>query len=310
MLRMPGASYRAPLDPATKEQKELATRLKQHVTTLATDIGERHVGRPGSLEKTAAFLTRAMTELGYTVTPQKYEALGHAVENLEVELKGGAKADEIIIVGAHYDSVPNCPAANDNGSGVAAVIEMARALKDAKPARTIRFVFFVNEEPPAFRTGTMGSMVYAKRCKARNENIVAMFSMETIGYYSDEKGSQAYPKPFDQFFPSEGNFIAFAGNVESLPLVRESIGIFREVAKFPSEGIGAPAQVPGISHSDHASFWPHGYQAIMVTDTAHLRYPHYHLPTDTPDKIDFDRMSRVVEGMTHTLQRLAGPHRE
>lgn len=310
MLRMPGASYRAPLDPATKEQKELAVRLKQHVTTLATDIGERHVGKPGSLEKTAAFLTRAMTELGYTVTPQKYEALGHAVENLEIELKGGASADEIIIVGAHYDSVPNCPAANDNGSGVAAVIEMARALKDAKPARTIRFVFFVNEEPPAFRTGTMGSMVYAKRCKARNENIVAMFSMETIGYYSDEKGSQEYPKPFDQFFPSEGNFIAFVGNAESLPLVRESIGIFREVAKFPSEGIGAPAQVPGISHSDHASFWPHGYQAIMVTDTAHLRYPHYHLPTDTPDKIDFDRMSRVVEGMTHTLQRLAGPHRE
>lgn len=306
MLQMPGQSYRGELEQATPAQIELADRLRGDVKALATDIGERNVRKPGSLKKTVDFLTRTMTQIGYRVSVLPYDANGVAVENLEIEIKGSATPDEIIVVGAHYDSVPKCPAANDNGSGVAGVIEMARALKDAKPARTIRFVFFVNEEMPFFLDDKMGSAVYAKRCKDRGDKIVAMFSIETIGYYSDEKGSQKYPKPFEQFFPTQGNFIAFVGNVESLPLVRESIGIFRDVAKFPSEGIGAPAQVPGIRNSDHASFWAHGYPGVMITDTANFRYPHYHLPTDTPDKIDFDRMSRVVEGMTKVVAKLAG----
>jgi Zn-dependent M28 family amino/carboxypeptidase len=302
---MPGQSHRGPLPPATADQQQLAARLKAHVTTLATDIGDRNVYRPQALQQSIDFLTKTMRDLGYDVRSQPFEARGVTVQNLEAELKGGDRADEILVVGAHYDSVRGCPAANDNGSGVAAVLEIARALKDAKSSRTIRFAFFVNEEPPFFQGEEMGSVVYAKACRARNEKIVGMLSLETIGYYSDAKGSQKYPAPFDQYFPDEGNFIAFVGNEASAEFVREFVGAFRAHAQFPSEGAAVPGHIMGIGFSDHWSFWQQDYPALMVTDTAMFRYSHYHRDTDTPDKIDYDRTARVVEGVTAAVKELA-----
>ena len=172
-------------------------------------------------------------------------------------------------------------------------------------ARTVRLVAFVNEEPPFCHTDLMGSRVYARRCRARDENVVAMLSLETIGFYVDEPGSQKYPFPFSLFYPDTGNFVGFVGNLGSRSLTRRSIRAFRESTDFPSEGLAAPGWIPGIGWSDHWSFWQEGYPGVMITDTAPFRYPHYHTPQDTPDRIDYDRFARVVMGVSGVVEALA-----
>jgi Zn-dependent M28 family amino/carboxypeptidase len=229
-------------------------------------------------------------------------------------------------VGGHYDSVPDCPAANDNGTGVAAVLEIARLAASAgrpdpkpvgdgvgspftrRPERTLRLVAFVNEEPPFFHTELMGSLVYARRCRARGENVVGMISLETIGCYSDRPGSQAYPlpPPLDKLFPGIGNFIAFVSDLGALGYVRHWVGSFRRLAKFPSEGAAAPELITGVGWSDHWSFRQVGYPALMITDTAPFRYPHYHTRDDTVDKIDFERTARVVAGVARVTAEDGG----
>ena len=172
--------------------------------------------------------------------------------------------------------------------------------------KTLRFVAFVNEEPPFFQTEEMGSFVYAKRCKERGDHITAMISLETIGYFSDEPGSQKYPAAgLGFFYPGKGNFIGFAADTRSRPLLREAVAAFRQARKLPCEGAALPAAIPGIGWSDHWSFWQCGYPAIMVTDTAPFRYPHYHEPTDTPEKLDYDRFALVVSGMETVIRDLA-----
>jgi Zn-dependent M28 family amino/carboxypeptidase len=168
-------------------------------------------------------------------------------------------------------------------------------------------VAFVNEEEPSATIYTMGSMVYARRARAKQECIVAMLSLESIGYYNDSPNSQHYPKPFNWFYPNTGNFLAFVGNLASRSLVRRTITSFRQRAQFPSEGVAAPeTYAPDISRSDHSSFWQHGYAAIMVTGTAPFRNPHYHQHSDTPGTLRFDALARVVSGMSAVIIDLAG----
>lgn len=307
MMSMPGRSHSGPLPPLGEDESEIARRLVGHVGILAGEIGERNLLRPRQLDEAAQYLGRTLGELGYAVETQEFEVDGKAVRNVESALAGGTLGDEIVVVGAHYDSVFGCPGANDNATGTAAVLEIARLLAGRRLRRTVRFVLFVNEEPPFFLTGAMGSRVYARRCRSRNERIVSMLSLETIGYYTDEDGSQQYPFPLDLFYPSTGNFIGFVGNLPSRGLVRRCIGAFRRHAAFPSEGLAAPGWVTGISWSDHSSFWEHGYPAVMVTDTAVFRYPAYHTSEDTPDKVRFDRMARVVAGLARVAEDLARP---
>jgi Zn-dependent M28 family amino/carboxypeptidase len=229
---------------------------------------------------------------------------GHAVTNLEAELIGSG-VEGIIVVGAHYDSVAGTVGANDNASGVAAALELARILNGSHYRKTIRFVFFVNEEPPYFQTENMGSLVYASQVRQSGTPVSAMISLETIGFYSDTAGSQKYPAVLRLFYPSRGNFIGFVGNSESRDLVLRTIRTFRESARFPSEGVAAPATLPGVGWSDQWSFWQEGYPAIMITDTAVFRYPYYHSPLDTTDKIDFEKMALVVDGVRVVVGSLA-----
>ncbi len=288
--------------------------LERHVRALAEEIGERHVWRYDALERAATYIADSLRSSLYDVVPQAYEVdIDHplltpaqrGVHNLEVEVGGRGRAHEIVVIGAHYDSIPGCPAANDNGSGVAAMLEIARLLADRTFERTLRFVAFVNEEPPFFRTSRMGSMVYAQRCRQRREKVVAMISLETIGYYSDEPASQRYPFPFSLFYPSVGNFIGFIGNLASRRLVRRVVSSFREHTSFPCEGAAVPGWITGIGWSDHWAFWKAGYPALMATDTALFRYPWYHTPQDTVDKIDFERMALVVAGLANVVEDLA-----
>ena len=306
MIWMPLESYRGPWLPLSPEENALRDALQRDVRVIADEIGDRNVFVYPRLVQAAAWIEASFAEAGYDVRRLGFEVRGKVCHNLEVEIPGRTRPEEIVVIGAHYDSVPGCPAANDNGSGVAAVLALARAFAGAGPERTIRFVAFVNEEPPFYRTSEMGSFVYARECRQRGERVVAMLSLETIGYYRDERGSQKYPPPFSLFYPSEGNFIAFVGNVSSRALVRQCLATFRRDVKFPSEGAALPEFITGIGWSDHWSFWKAGYPAVMVTDTALFRYPYYHSPEDTHEKLDYDRMARVVAGLERVVRDLAG----
>jgi len=302
---MPGASYSGPVDPLTPEQVVRRDALQTHVRTLASDIGERHDGMYVELEAAARYIDSVLTTMGYAVRTDDFEYSDRRFRNLAVERTGSGDTDEIVVVGAHYDSVEGAPGADDNASGTAGVLELARVFATERPFRTVRFVLFTNEEPPFFDTEWMGSRVYAARAKDRRENIVAMLSLETIGYYSSDAGSQRYPPPFSFFYPNRGNFIAFVGNLASGRLVRQSLAAFRAESRFPSEGVASPSWIPGITWSDHASFWLHGYKAVMISDTAPFRNPYYHTRQDTVEKLDFDKMTQVVDGIAAVVRRLA-----
>ncbi len=283
--------------------------LRGWLDKLAVDIGPRPASDPAKLRVAAKWIQSELGEenMGYRPQVQLFEAGGAEYRNVEVEIAGGARADEIVVVGAHYDSVPGCPAANDNGTGVVALLAIARAMIGTENARTLRFVAFANEEPPHFQTPTMGSMVYAKRCKERDENVVGMISLETLGYYDDRRGSQSFPPGLRRFYPDTGNFLALVGNVKSRGLVGGAYRAFRRHSEFPVEKAALPAALPGVGWSDHWSFWQYGYPAVMATDTATYRYPHYHLRSDTPDKIDFPRFTEVVRGLAGVVRDLANP---
>jgi Zn-dependent M28 family amino/carboxypeptidase len=226
--------------------------------------------------------------------------------NIEAEIAGSTRPEELVLVGAHYDTVPHCPGANDNASGTAALLALARSLAPVRPQRTLRFAAFVNEEPPHFQTGSMGSLVYARRCRQRRERVTAMLSLETIGYYRTGPGTQHYPPVFASFYPRQGDFIAVVGNVGARQLVRRVVQSFRTREQFPCEGAAIPGAIPGVGWSDHWSFSQQGYPAVMITDTAPFRYPYYHTPEDTANQLDYDCLARVVEGLEGVIRDLAG----
>lgn len=281
------------------ENLEKAAEYIEHVLRSAEYAPQR---QEFSVE-TLSQHNREVTREGITFPIVEHNTWNVVAEKIGTDAKSG-----IVIVGAHYDSVYDCPAANDNGSGVAGLLEIARLLRDEPLTKTLRFVAFTNEEPPFFRTEQMGSHQYALRCHKQNENIVAMICLETIGYYTDEPGSQKYPHPIFGFaFPKVGNFISFVSNLESAPLLRKCVRSFRTAVKFPSEGIAVPKQIKGVDFSDQYNFWQFGYQAVMVTDTAFYRYPHYHEADDTPDKLNYETLARVVTGLATVVRDVCEP---
>ena len=306
-MLMPGRSHRGALPPLEAEQEKLATRLRADVTALVGASPERSQRLAGTLERGAGLIEKELQADGYAVTRLPYVSDGATIVNLEAVLAGGALAREVVVIGAHYDSAAWAPGADDNASGVAAMLAIAHALAASKhtPARTVRFVAFVNEEPPFFWNEEMGSLVYAKACKARGDAIVAMLSLETLGYYRDEAGSQKYPPVVSWFYPERGDFVGFVGNLGSRGVVREAIGAFRGAVAFPSEGAALPSFVTGVGWSDQWSFWQVGYAGVMVTDTAPFRNPNYHQPSDKPDTLDYGRLARVTEGLVAVVKKLA-----
>ena len=290
---MPGTSHAGPLPPLSDDERALAERLRRHVFTLAKT--ERNT----DLETPVRYIESAFAAHGLASKRQTFESGGRNVSNVEVSPSGPAA----IVVGAHYDTVPGSPGADDNASAVAALIELAGLL--GKERLPIRFVAFANEELPYHMGPEMGSWVSARRSREQTEPLRGMISLEMLGCYRDEPGSQRYPPPLSFIYPNRGDFIAFVGDVGARALVRESIGLFRKHTQFPSEGVAAPAFVPGIMRSDHASFRNQGFPAFMLTDTAYNRNPRYHKASDTPDTLDYERMARVTLGLAAVLRDLA-----
>ena len=303
---LPDRPFAGPLPALSPEETAIAARLKTHVTAIASvPHNTKHVA---NLEASARYIEETLAGLGYKVESQEFDARGVKVRNIAAAIEPTAPASDIetIVLGAHYDSYNDAPGANDNGSGTAVVLELARLLKDMKPARTrIRLVLFVNEELPHFGTESWGARRYARLMVERKERVRAMFSIETVGYFSDAEGSQKYPFPLSPFFPKTGNFIAFVGTLGARPLVHEAVASFRSHTSFPTVGGVAAQFVDGVTWSDHKAFTETGFPAIMITDTALFRYPHYHRPSDTPDKLAYDRLARITKGIERVVREMA-----
>lgn len=281
-----------------------AQQLRPHVEELAGTIGEHNIFHPEALQAAEDYISEQWRQQGYPVRRQSYRVKGIECSNLEVTCSGTSPGDEIILLGAHYDSVWGSPGANDNGSGVAALLELSRRFRDTPPPFTLRLVAFVNEEPPFFTWGQMGSMLYAEEARLRKDPIRCMISLETIGYYSMQPGSQRYPPGLRHFYPDTGHFIAFVSNLGSRREMQRCVRTFAAVSNFPVESLSAPALIPGVSWSDHQSFWRHGFKAFMITDTALYRYPYYHTAEDTPDKLDYLSFAKMTNGLFLMLSAL------
>jgi Zn-dependent M28 family amino/carboxypeptidase len=279
--------------------------LRAHVEHLAGTIGERNVHHPHKLRAAAHYIAHQWSLQGYSVARQAYEVSGVICENLEVTRLGNARNREILLLGAHYDTVPGSPGANDNGTGVAALLELSRLFAAITPELTVRFVAFVNEEAPFFANRMQGSMVYAQAAKKRRDKIRLMASLETIGCYFDAPRTQSYPPLFDLFYPDRGNFIGFVSNFRSGRAMKRLAKAFRAHSDFPLETTATFPFIPGVGWSDHRSFWVEGYPAVMITDTAFHRYKHYHLPSDTPDKVAFPEFTCVTSGLYAAFADLA-----
>jgi hypothetical protein len=304
-LGVPGRRYSGPLPVLSTDELDLASRMRLHVRAIAS--APHNVTHYGALDRAARYIEGMLQELGYPVERQTFSVAGREVRNIEATREPRTVEAVTLVVGAHYDSYDNAPGANDNATGVAAVLEAARLLKEWRPERTrLRLVLFVNEEPPYYRTENMGSWRYAKLLRERGERVGGMISLETLGAYSDQPGSQSYPPPLGLLLPTKADFIAFVGMPGSRTFLHQALASFRAHTAFPSIGGIAPdSLVPGIGWSDHWSFREHGFPAIMITDTAFLRYPHYHLPSDTPDKVDYENLARVTKGLERMLRDIA-----
>ena len=288
---------------------QLVDRLRKHVDILAEVIGPRHLGRPKELAAAAAYIEKQFLSFNDNVERQDYDVEDATATNLIVERLGQRRPQEIVVLGAHYDTIPTTPGADDNASAVAVLIEVARLLHGCVGQRTVRFVAFACEEPPHFYTDTMGSQVYARRCRQRAENILGMLCLEMVGYYTDEPKSQQIPPEIPRWlrgvFPQRGNFLAAVGNLRSFSLSWTFRRGFKKRTRFPLFSICLPELVTDIRLSDNSSFWDQGYPALMLTDTSFLRNPHYHGRSDRADTLDYERMADVTIGVAGGVARLA-----
>lgn len=296
--------------PLTTAEAAIAERLRTHVKVLAGVIGPRHMGLRGTMKDTVDYITHVLTEMGESVAREAYDVDGDQAVNLIVERQGTKHADEIIILGAHYDTDPGgTPGADDNASAVAVMLEAARLTRGRAAARTIRFVAFANEESPYFHTGLMGSQVHARACRARNEKVLGMLCLEMVGYYTTANGSQNLPSAIPRLlrwaFPNRGDFLGAVGNMHSIKLGWAFRRGFKKAANFPLFSISLPEAIREIRLSDNSSFWDMNYPALMLTDTSYLRNPHYHLLTDVPETLDYERMARVTVGVAGGVLRCA-----
>jgi Zn-dependent M28 family amino/carboxypeptidase len=277
------------------------------VTRLAGEIGQRDLFRNNAagLKATESYIISRFKSYGYTVEIQEYPVAGVTARNITAVKTGATLPGESVIVGAHYDTFNN-PGADDNASGVAGMLTLARLMAKTSSARTLKFVAFPNEEPPFFRTEDMGSAVWARAAAARKELIKAAVILEMIGYYSEAPRSQKYPPLVGPFQPNKGNFIAQISNFSSRGLARAIDGEFRRNSSLPLVTIVLPSIVPGVDYSDHRNFWKCGYAAVMFTDTSFYRNHNYHTATDTPATLNYDYMALLVEGLKPALLAQAG----
>ena len=279
--------------------------LKDHVETLTRTIGERSVARLWNLEKSADYIESFLRQVGPEPRREGYPFTSSRVDNIVADLDFSGEKRKTFLLGAHYDSVKGTVGADDNASAVAVQLEVARVLAELGGKtplnRTLRLVFFALEEPPAFATRSMGSRVYARKAKANGERLDGMICLEMVGYTCRESGCQDYPFPLMfRKYPRTGDFIGIVGNYRSRKFTRELFEAFKKNEALPVITLTVPWSgylMPNVRLSDHASFWDQGYKAVMITDTAFYRNPHYHRRSDTMETLDFAFMAQLVKSL-------------
>lgn len=281
----------------------IRSNLEDTVRYLSHNIGQRSFLDIKRLNEAALYIEERLISMNCKVKRQEFYFRGNSYFNIITKIKGIKPDKSPIVIGAHYDTVVGTPGADDNASGVAALLELARLGISSRPERDIIFVAFCLEEPPVFMTSRMGSFIFAKSLRQKGIKIEGMISLEMLGYFSDRKGSQLYPlSVFRLFYPNQGDFVAFVGNISSRSFTRRFLNIFRSVSSFPVESLNAPSIIPGVDFSDHRSFWRFGYPAFMITDTAFYRNPNYHGPGDVSSTLDYQRMEELVIGLYRTIK--------
>ena len=304
------ALARVPLAKPMTTTVPAAARLEKHVRALAGEIGVRHYGRPESLKKAEDYVRTAFKSAGYTVVEQEYtvhppNAAQAVMRNFTVVVPASSPDAAVLVVGAHYDSAPETTGADDNASGVAAMLELARRFHGRSGGGVeLRFVAYSTEEPPFFGSAQMGSAFHAKALKVEGRAVKGMLSLEMLGYYSDAPGSQKYPPPLSLFYPDRANFVGIVSNIGSRRFLKELVAGFKPPKGTKHISAALPGFIGEIGLSDHKCYWDEGFPAVIVTDTSFLRYPHYHLMSDTPEKLDYARMADVVDGLEAALEAL------
>jgi len=298
-------------DPAGADKNEMidpeltAQHLRNHLHTLTRTLGERSVSTPWNLRKTAEYIEGFYDQIGIVNRREDYQYGKETVSNVVGELVSEQEDAETFLIGAHYDSVARTVGADDNASGVAVQLEVARALAEysaTKPlASQVRFVSFALEEPPAYGTSAMGSRVYARKAKQQGERIDGMICLEMVGYTCHEPNCQRYPFPLMfRNYPERGDYIGIVGNYRSRKFTRALVQAFKENEALPVISLTVPWSgylLPEVRLSDHAPFWDRGYKAVMITDTSFYRNPHYHKRSDTMDKLDYAFMAQLVNSL-------------
>jgi hypothetical protein len=292
-------------------QTASAARLKQLVRKLSTDFADRTFDNETRLEGAAVYLESQLAGLGLKAESQRFTAEGRPYRNLVVKL--GPDTPEVMVVGAHYDVAGEQPGADDNASGVAGLVELARLLKGQSFRQRVELVVYTNEEPPFFRSPYMGSAIHARSLTESGKRASLMLSLECIGYFSDEPGSQDHPvRLLNAIYPTTGNFISLVGFYQDGEVARQVKAAMKSASDLPVYSINAPGFVVGVDFSDHLNYWNEGYVGMMVTDTAFYRNKAYHTPQDTADRLDYRRMAKVVDGVWAVVMQHAavvGPAR-
>ena len=274
--------------------------LMNHVKALSHTLPARSYEKD-NLNSSAEYIFNELKKYSNNVRYQNYTVGTNEYKNVVVTF-GPDNNNELYVVGAHYDSFDGLPGADDNASGVAGVIELARLFSINPPPRTVELVAFSLEEPPYFRTENMGSYVHAKSMLNKSLDVKLMISLEMIGYYTTEPNSQEYPVSFMKYFyPTVGDFIAVVGGINELEQTRFFKENMRSNTPLPVYSINAPSLIPGVDFSDHLNYWLFDYPAIMITDTSFYRNYNYHTENDTWDKLDYKKMAMVVHGVYGSL---------
>lgn len=306
MLPLRDQPRTSPDTPLSAGARQSALALEGHVRAIAG--APRNIAHAGHLEAAASYIETALTDSGLRAARHAFSANGVTVRNLEVVFEPSAATDETrtIVVGAHYDTDGNSPGANDNGTGVAALIELACAFARQRPegAHRLRLVFFVNEEQPYGKTELMGSWRHARALKASGERVAGMIALETLGYFSNRPGSQQLPWPFSWAYGNIGDFVAFVGLPGARPFLISALAAFRRARALPSTGAVVPGFVEGADLSDHWAYAEEGFPALMITDTAPYRNPFYHSAHDTPDTVDYASLACITAGLETMLRTL------
>ncbi len=286
------------------DRREIRQHLEAHLHFLSVTLGDRSIYRPENLKTAADYVLQQFSAMGYAPRRQTFTYMGEEVGNI---IAGDEHPDGYYILGAHYDTVPGTPGADDNASAVAVLLEVARLARNLTPPLPWAFIGFTCEEPPAFATPCMGSRVYAKQARKQQAKIRGMLCLEMVGYYSNVPGSQSIPLALRFLgYPTTGNFIGLVSDRRSRPLMVRLETALKGGCRLPAVTLAVPLGghlLPEVRLSDHANFWDEGYPAIMLTDTAFMRNPHYHGPGDVMENLDLEAMTELTLGLVNFVQR-------